>query len=100
MRTPADLIKDLEQLGETTVKAKLLDGDYGHPGTGNITYEHVKDWLSSKESERAEVRAEESLSNSRKALRISRSAIGIAIIAMLLGASPAIATIIAWLQRK
>lgn len=98
MRTPADLIKDLEQLGETTVKAKLLDGDYGHPGTGNITYEHVKDWLSSKESERGAVQAEESLSISRKALRISIWAIGIAVISMLL--SSAIPIIIAWLQRK
>jgi hypothetical protein len=98
VRTPADLIKDLEQLGEKTVKARLLNGDYGHPGTANITYEHVKDWLSSKESERAEARAEESLSISRKALRISIWAIIIAIIAMLLG--PAIAIIIAWFQRK
>jgi len=97
-RTPTDLIKDLEQLGEKTVKTKLLNGDYGHPGTGNITHEHVKDWLSSKESERAEARAEESLSNSRKALRISIWAIVIAIIAMLL--SPAVAIIIAWFQRK
>ena len=96
MRTPADLIKDLEQLGERTVKTQLLNGNYGHPGTG--TYGHVKDWLSSKESERAEARAEESLSISRKARRISIWAIVIAIIAMLL--SPAIAIIIAWFQRK
>jgi hypothetical protein len=98
VRTPTDLIKDLEQLGERTVKTQLLNGDYGHPGTGNIAYEHVKDWLSSKESERAEARAEESLSNSRKALRISIWAIIIAIIALLL--NPAIAIIIAWFQRK
>lgn len=98
MRTPSDLIKDLEQLGEKTVQTKCLNGDYGHPGTGNITYEHVKEWLSSKESERAAVQAEESLSNSREALRISRRAIGIAVVSMLL--SSAIAIVIAWLQRK
>ena len=98
MRTPADLIKDLEQLGEKTVRTRFLDGDYGHPQSGNITYGHVKDWLSSKESERAEARAEESLSISRKARRISIWAIVIAIIAMLL--SPAIPIIIAWFQRK
>jgi hypothetical protein len=75
-----------------------LNGDYGHPGTGNIPYEHVKDWLSSKESERAKARAEESLSNSRNAVHISIWALIIAIIAMLL--SPAVAIIIAWFQRK
>ena len=98
MRTPTDLIKELEQQGEKTVRAMLLKGDYGHPESGNILYGHVKDWLSSMESERAEARAEESLSNSRKALRISKWAIGIAVIAMLL--SPAIDIIIAWFQRK
>lgn len=98
MRTPSDLIKDLEQLGERTVKAKFLSGDYGHPGTGNITYEHVKDWLFSKESERGAVQAEESLSNSREALRISKWAIRIAVISMLLSSATSIA--IAWLQRK
>jgi hypothetical protein len=96
MRTSADLIKDLEQQGEKTVRANLSKGDYGHPGTE--TYEIVKDWLSSKESEWTEARAEENLSNSRKALRISKWAIGIAIIAMLL--SPVVAIIIAWFQRK
>ena len=75
-----------------------MKGDYGHPESGNIIYGHVKDWLSSMESERAEARAEESQSNSRKALRLSKWAIGIAVIAMLL--STATAIIIAWLQRK
>jgi hypothetical protein len=98
MRTPADLIKDLEQLGEKTVRTKFLDGDYGHSESGNITYGHVKDWLSSKESERAEARAEETLSISRKARRISIWAIVIAIIALL--ESAAIPIIIAWFQRK
>jgi hypothetical protein len=91
MRTPADLIKDLEQLGEKTVRTKFLDGDYGHSESGNIIYGHVKEWLSSKESERAEARAEETR-------RISIWAIVIAIIATLL--SVAVPITIAWIQRK
>jgi hypothetical protein len=94
MRTPNDLIKDLEQLGETTVRAKFLSGDYRHPET----YELVRNCLASKEAAREEARAEESLSNSRKALRISIWAIRIAIIAMVL--SPIVAIIIAWWQSK
>ncbi len=89
MRTPADLIKDLEQRGEASVKAGFLNGEYKPPA-----YEIVKVWLSSKESERAEARDEESLSNSREALRISRLANNIAIIAIV------IAIVIAWFQRK
>ena len=57
MRRLADLTKDLEKLGEETVRAQLMRGDYGLPGTGNATYEHVREWLSSKESERSEARA-------------------------------------------
>lgn len=98
-RTQADMIKELEQMGERTVKAKLLTGDYGQPGS--INYECVKAWLSSSESERAEARAEESLSNSRKALRISRLANNIAIAAIIIAiAAIAVAIAIAWLQRK
>ncbi len=93
MRRVDDLIKELEQMGEKAVRTKLLNGDYSSPAL-----EHVKDWLSSKESERAETRADESLSISRKALRTSEWAFAIAIIAMLLGI--AIPIIIAWFQRK
>ncbi|MGD1106488.1 MAG: hypothetical protein ABR865_05545 [Terracidiphilus sp.] len=94
MRTAADLIKDLEQLGEATVRTKFLSGDYRHPETSEL----VRDWLASKEAVREEARAEESLANSRKALRISIWAIRIAIIAMVL--SPVVAIIIAWWQSK
>ena len=38
MRRLADLTKDLEKLGEETVRAQLMRGDYGLPGTGNATY--------------------------------------------------------------
>jgi subtilase family serine protease len=101
MRTPTDLIKDLEQRGEASVKAGFLNGDYKPP-----TYEIVKEWLSSKESERAEARAaearaEESLSNSRKALRVSRLANNIAITAIIIAIiAIAVAIVIAWFQRK
>ena len=60
------------------MKAGFLKGDYRPPA-----YEIVKEWLSSKESERAEARAEEGLSNSRKALRNSWLAIAIAIAAIV-----------------
>jgi hypothetical protein len=101
MRTPNDLIGELEQQGEKAVRAKLLKGDYGHPESGNIVYGHVKDWLSSMESERAEARAEESLSSSREALRISRLANNIAITAIIIAiAAIAVAIVIAWVQRK
>lgn len=56
MRTQADLIKDLEQLGEKAVRSQFLNGVY----KSLETYQIVKDWQFSKESERAEVRAEES----------------------------------------
>lgn len=94
MRSLADLTKDLEKRGEETVRAQLMRGDYGLPGTGNATYEHVREWLSSKESERSEARAEENLSISRRALLISKWAIVLAITAIVL------TIIIAWLQRK
>jgi hypothetical protein len=94
MRTNRDLIEELEQLGEAAVKRKLQNGDYGHPQTGNPAYECVEAWLSSNEAERAEARAKENLSISRKALRNSRWATAIAIIAMLLS------IVMAWFQRK
>jgi len=34
MRRLADLTKDLEKLGEETVRAQLMRGDYGLPGLG------------------------------------------------------------------
>jgi subtilase family serine protease len=96
MRTPDDLIKDLEQRGEASVKVGFLNGEYKPPA-----YEIVKEWLSSKESERAEARAEESLANSLDALRISRLANNIAITAIIIAMiAIAVAIIIAWLQRK
>ena len=96
MRTPTDLIKDLEQRGEASVKAGFLNGDYKPPA-----YEIVKEWLSSKESEREEARAEESLFNSREALRISRLANNIAITAIIIAITAiAVAIVIAWIQRK
>jgi len=96
MRAPTDLIKDLEQRGEASVKAGFLNGDYKPPA-----YEIVKEWLSSKESERAGAQAEESLSNSREALRISRLANNIAITAIIIAiVAIAVAIVIAWVQRK
>ncbi len=89
MRTPTDLIKDLEQRGEASVKAGFLNGEWKSPA-----YEIVKEWLSHKESERAEARDAESLFISRKALRISYWAIIIAIIAIV------VPIIVAWFQRK
>ena len=56
-----------------------MNGEYKPPA-----YETVKEWLSSKESERAEARDEESLSNSREALRIARLANNIAITAAII----------------
>lgn len=94
MRRLADLTKDLEKLEEETVRAQLMRGDYGLPGTGNAIYEHVREWLSFKESERSEARAEENLSISHRALLISKWAIVLAITAIVL------TIIIAWLQRK
>jgi CHASE3 domain sensor protein len=90
------MIKELQQLGEKTVKTRLLNGDYGQPLS--INYECVNAWLSSTESERADARAEESLSISRKALRNSKWATVIAIIAIVLSTMTAI--IIAWFQGK
>jgi hypothetical protein len=94
MRTPADLIKELEQQGEETVKSEFLNGKYRH----TETYDLVRNWLASKESERASERADKSLSISRRALRTSEWAFAIATIAMLLGI--AVPIIIAWFQRK
>jgi hypothetical protein len=96
MRTQADMIKELERLGEKTVRTRLLNGDYGQPGS--INYECVNAWLSSSESERAEAREAENLSISRKALRTAERAFIIAIIAIVFSTVTAIA--IAWYQRK
>ncbi len=96
MRTPTDLIRDLEQRGEASVKAGFLNGDYKPPA-----YETVKEWLSSKESERAEARDEESLSNSREALRIARLANVIAITAIVIAIIAIMFPIVvAWFQKK
>ncbi len=94
MRTHKDLIEDLEQRGEESVKDAFLNGEYRHPET----YDLVRNWLASKDSERASERADKSLSISRRALRTSEWAFAIATIAMLLGI--AIPIIIAWFQRK
>lgn len=97
MRTAADLIRDLEQLGETTVRTRFLNGDYKAPELHGL----VKEWLSSKESKREAARAEEGLSNSRSALHIARSANKIAIAAIVIAIIAIVVTIIiAWLQRK
>jgi hypothetical protein len=94
MTMTTDLIAHLEQRGEATVRNALLNGEYGHPKSGNISYEHVKEWLSSKDYVRVAARSGESLSNSRKALRNSYWANIIAISAIVI----AIAT--AYILRK
>lgn len=79
MRMPADLIKDLENLGEASVRAAFLNGDYKPP-----SYEIVREWLSSKESLRADMQANKALRSARLANIIAAIAVAIAIIAMVL----------------
>jgi len=80
---------ELEKLGEREVRKRLSNEGFGNPGSPRYT--SVVDWLKGKEFEQAasldarrEDREEESLSISRKALRISYAAIIIAIMAIIL----------------
>lgn len=91
MRTPANLINDLEKIGASKVRQDLLRGIYGNPDS--LVYNYVYEWLCFKDAELVEARAEESLSISRRALRISKWAIIIAIISSL------VAIIIAWFNK-
>jgi hypothetical protein len=83
-----DDLDELEKQGEPEVRKRLPKGGYGQPGSQN--YEAVKEWLRGKERERGdslntrrESREEESLSISRKAQRISKWALIIAIVAII-----------------
>jgi hypothetical protein len=88
-------IDDLEKLDEAEVRKRLQKEGYGQPGSQN--YAAVKEWLRGKKNEREENlnarregREEESLSISRKALRISKWAVIIAIAAAVSSAITAI----------
>jgi hypothetical protein len=92
----------LESLGETKVRESLFRGEFGLKGSD--LYNLAEDWLASKESERkaaldtrSEVREEESLSISRKALRNSRWATTIAIIATIIAMSDKVIVFLRWL---
>jgi len=97
------LTNDLENLGEPEVRRRLALGGFGNPGCQNYVF--TEEWLRSKELEREavlnarrEAREEESLSISRKALRISYAAIIIAIMAILFSTATAIC--IALIEKK
>jgi hypothetical protein len=86
---------DLEKLGEAEVRRRLQNEGFGQPGSQN--YSSVQEWLSAKKREREdalnarrEAREEESLSISRKALRISKWAMIIAIAAIVFSTITAI----------
>lgn len=87
-----------EELGEPEVRKRLECNDF------NIMHQGpARAWLSLKESEaqkRAEMREEENLSTSRKALRNSERATNIAIVAILLSISMTILEFIKWYSSK
>jgi len=99
MGYPDDLIKRLEELGESEVRKRTF-GDPGSPNDGV-----VQAWLRRKEIEREEARnvrqearEEENLSISRKAIRIAKWAIIISIVAITVSTITAI--IIAYLSKQ
>ena len=97
-------VAELEELGESEVRAMLARGD------GWATLENRRavahGWLQSREAARAaaasarsEARAEENLSISRRALRNSERATRIAISAITLSIFMAILAIIQWYSK-
>lgn len=78
----------LEQRGEAVVREAFLNGEYGSGDSPHHT--QVREWLRSKEGERAERKTDLSLSNSENAVSLARRANTIAIIAMILSAIIAI----------
>jgi hypothetical protein len=90
-----NFIDDLEKLGEAEVRKRLQNGGFGLLGSQN--YAAVQEWLRGKECKREddfnarqEAREEESLSISRKALRVSKWARIIAIAAIVVSTITAI----------
>lgn len=81
-------IDNLEELGVDEVRRRLQKEGLGQPGSQN--YSSAQEWLRCKEREledglnaRQEIRAEESLSISRRALWVSKYAIAVSIVAIL-----------------
>ncbi|MBI4192846.1 MAG: hypothetical protein HY525_20225 [Betaproteobacteria bacterium] len=96
--------EELDRLGEREVRAILARGDQW----ANLENRRntANDWLRAKEEERSsaaaarkEVREEESLSISRRALANSERATRISIIAILLSGVVAIVEVIKWLSK-
>ena len=95
--------EELDRLGEREVRAILARGEWANfTNRRNI----ANDWLRAKEEERSsaaaarkEVRDEESLSISRRALANSERATRISIIAILLSVVVAIVEVIKWLSK-
>jgi hypothetical protein len=91
MKTPGQQIyEQLESQGEDAVRAGFLRGDYG--SGDSPMHAQVREWLRSRESGRADRKADLSLSNSEKAVSLARQANRIAIAAIVLS------TIIAIIQ--
>ena len=87
--TQKNIIKRLEDLGINKSREAMLNGVFGDIGSPN--HKIASSWLSSKEKEeadavslRAEEREEESLSISRKAVLLAKSANIIATIALII----------------
>lgn len=86
------VIAQLEAMTLKQARKALASGTYGTPGSGN--HDFASSWLSVKEAEEQDKRDLESLSISRKALRISYIAIIIATIAIVLP------IVVMWLMKK
>lgn len=87
--TQEDVIKRLDDLGIKEARKHMLNGMFGH--VGSPMHDIALSWLTTKEKEeadvislRAEEREEESLSISRKALLLAKSANIIATIALII----------------
>ena len=85
--------RELDALDEKSVRHSLSKGEYGEKGSKS--HEIVLSWLASKDSERADM----NLSISRKALRNSKWATIIAIIAIIYAAKDSIASTVIFFLR-
>lgn len=88
----ADLLAELERLGEEDLRAKQLRTEFG--AIDSPRYQFVENWLRSKRDAREEARRAEALSIAREANCIARSARAIAVIAAVAAIVAAIAAII------
>ena len=97
-----EFVEELKLLGANEVRMRLSRAEWGWPAK-----ECAEEWLAHEDArirleadERAEVREEENLSISRKALRNSERATRIAISAIILSISMAILEVIKWYSSK